>query len=184
MAAADRYRYYVSAYTMHTETEGVPYARMRYPFLHRSMPPMLDSLEEYNRVYLPQFNKDDLLLRFNSKTYKIEYQPGTEEWFVHSKPLRSVGMSAMNEIKEDRKAGWEKRFGGTEGSVAVGLWGKEAVEEMERGWMEFIREKDVDIDMDAEETGKNSEAPLVIGAAAGGADVKERVVDDEPMTGV
>ena len=181
MAAADRYRYYVSAYTMHTETEGVPYARMRYPFLHRSMPPMLDSLEEYNRAYLPQSNKDELLLRFNSKTYKIEYQAGTEEWFVHSKPLRGVGMTAMNEVKQDRKAGWEKRFGGTQGSIAVGLWGKEAVEEMEKGWMEFVREKDDgDVDMDTE-GGKTNDAVVAVGAGAG--EVKERV-DDEPMSGV
>ena len=90
-------------------------------------------------------------------------------------------MTAMNEIKEDRKAGWEKRFGGTEGSVAVGLWGKEAVEEMERGWMEFVREKDGDVDMDPEEARRKIDAVVAVGG--GGAEVKERV-DDEPMSGV
>ena len=97
-------------------------------------------------------------------------------------------MTAMNEIKEDRKAGWEKRFGGTEGSLAVGLWGKEGVEEMERGWMEFVREKDGDVEMGAEAGGKtDDDSALAVEAAAAATaatgEVKERVAD-EPMTGV
>lgn len=52
-----------------------------------------------------------------------------------------MGVGAMEERKEERKVGWEKRFGGTEGTLAVGRWGRESVLGMEREWMEMVRDK-------------------------------------------
>ena len=164
MAATDRYRYYVSAYTMRAKTEGVPLALVRYPFLHRSMPPQLESQEDYDRAYAPQSNSENLLLTFHPRSYKIGYESGTEEWFVHSRAVRAMGVGAMEERKEERRAGWEKRFGGTEGELAVGRWGRDGVGEMEGRWMEMVRDKRAegegergDVDVEVEDTkGKDS----------------------------
>ena len=143
------------------------------------MPPMLDTLDEYNRAYVPQSNKDELMLKFSPKTYKIDYQPGSEEWFVHSKTVRGMGMGAMEERKEGRKIGWEGKFGGTEGSVAVGVWGKEEVEETERGWVEFMRGKDAVETVEEEfEKGERDDA----GAEKANEEKKEG--EDEVMNGV
>ena len=69
---------------------------------------------------------------------------------MHSRAVRAMGVGAMEERKEERRAGWEKRFGGTEGELAVGRWGREGVGEMEGRWMEMVRDKRAEGEGDGE----------------------------------
>ena len=171
MAAQDRYRYYVSAFVMRSKTDGVPYDQTRLPFLHRSMPPMLETEEEYNRVYLPMNCHEDLTLKIHPKTYHIEYQPDTEEWHVHSDHVRNRGMSGMIDIQAERKMGFAQRFG-AEGSLVLGKLGAEGVEEMEKVWREEFAENN------------DGEEEVVEGAVGAQTDGADEGRDDAAMADV
>lgn len=141
MAAHDRYRYYVSAFVMRSKTEGVPYDQMNLPFLQRNMPPMLETEEEYDRIYLPMSIHENLILKIHPKTYHIEYQPGTEEWNVHSDHVRNRGMSGMIDIQAERKMGFAQKFG-AEGSLVLEKFGAEGAEKLNMEWQEKFGEKE------------------------------------------
>lgn len=111
MAALDRWKYYVSSYTMRDHTEGVPEDKTWLPYLRRNLPPMLDSLEEYERVYSnPQYNHDGLQIRIPSENYHIIYGPSSSEWFVQDDAVRKMGLSGLQEAKEERKRKFEEKF--------------------------------------------------------------------------
>ena len=111
MAALDRWKYYVSSYTMRDQTEGVPQDKTFLPYLRRNLPPTLDSLEEYERVYSnPQFNHDGLTLRISAENYHILYEPLSNEWFVQDDSVRKLGMPGMQDVREERKRRFEEKF--------------------------------------------------------------------------
>ena len=125
---------------MRTITEGVPLDRMNHPLLHRNMPPMLETAEEYERVYNPMKLDENLILKIHPTTYHIEYHVGTEEWHVHDENFRGKGMSGMIDIQAERKMGFAAKFG-PEGSFVMNKFGAEGVAEMEREWQETFGEK-------------------------------------------
>lgn len=111
MAALDRWKYYVSSYTMRDQTEGVPQDKTWLPFLRRNLPPVLDTVEEYNRVYSnPQHNQDGLQMKIHAGSYKLQYEKHSADWFVHDDVVRRMGLSGMQEVVEERKRKFEEKF--------------------------------------------------------------------------
>ena len=111
MAALDRWKYYVASYTMRDQTEGVPQHKTWLPYLRRNLPPVLDTLEEYNRIYSnPQNNQDGLQMRINSENYHLQYEPFSADWFVHDDTVRKMGLSGIREVSEERKQKFEDKF--------------------------------------------------------------------------
>ena len=125
---------------MRTITEGVPLDRMNHPLLHRNMPPMLETAEEYERTYNPMNLEENLILKIHPTTYHIEYHVGTEEWHVHDDNFRGRGMSGMIDVQAERKMGFASKFG-PKGSFVMDKFGAEGVAEMERQWQETFGEK-------------------------------------------
>lgn len=92
---------------MFDRTEGVPLSKLSLPFLHRSIPPKLDSEEDYNNAYAPAWNEDGLVIRINSQSYRILYDVHTSDWWVHSTSQQKRGLSAYGDVKESRRKGLE-----------------------------------------------------------------------------
>lgn len=100
-----RWSYYVSAYTMRDPTEGVSFADMRLPFLKRSLPPKLDSGEQYSQYYKPLIHQDGLVIRICANSYHILYEPGTEDWWYRrseDQAGESKDLPALTEKRNDR----------------------------------------------------------------------------------
>jgi len=111
MAALDRWKYYVSSYTMRDQTEGVPQDKTWLPLLRRNLPPVLDTLEEYNCMYSnPQHNQDGLLMKIHAGSYKLQYEKNSADWFVHDDVVRRMGLSGMQDMKEERKRKFVEKF--------------------------------------------------------------------------
>ena len=111
MAESARWSYYISTFAMRDLTEGIDLAKMSWPFLKRNMPPVLDTEEEYNRVYTPYWNVDNLVIRISPNNYHMQYDPHTLDWWVHAKAVRQRGMPCMQEAKQDRKIKFRQKFG-------------------------------------------------------------------------
>ena len=92
-------------------TEGIDLAKLAWPFLKRNMPPLLETEEEYSRVYTPQCNADILVIRINANYYHMQYEPNTQDFWVHDKVVRQRGMERMEEAKEQRKTRFRRKFG-------------------------------------------------------------------------
>lgn len=93
-------------------TEGIDLSKTDWPFLKRNMPPMLKSEEEYNNLYTPQENKDHLTIRISPNNYHIQYDPFTEDYFVHAPIVQKRGLAAaQGKVKEKRKAIFGEKFG-------------------------------------------------------------------------
>ena len=111
MAALDRWKYYVASYTMRDQTEGVPQHKTWLPYLRRNLPPVLDNLEEYNRIYSnPQNNQDGLQMRINLENYHLQYEPLSADWFVHDDTVRKMGLSGIREVSEERRKNFVDKF--------------------------------------------------------------------------
>lgn len=91
-------------------TEGIELGKLNWPFLKRNMPPMLKTEEEYNRVYTPQTNVDNLTLRISPNNYHIQYDPQTEDWWIHAKDVQSRGLAAIDEVKAERRTKFVENF--------------------------------------------------------------------------
>lgn len=110
MADAARWSYYISAFSMRDMTEGIDISKITWPFLKRNMPPPLESEEEYNNVYIPQWNADDLVIRISPNNYHMQYEPNTQDWWIHDKTVTQRGMLGMEEAKGERKAKFRNKF--------------------------------------------------------------------------
>ena len=111
MAAIDRWKYYVSSYTMRDQTEGVPPEKMWFPFMRRNLPAMLESEEEYERLWgRPMSVQENLQMRINQENYHLQYEPFTEDWFVHDDAVRRVGVSGMKDVSAERKQNFLTKF--------------------------------------------------------------------------
>lgn len=142
MAAIDRWKYYVSSYTMRDQTEGVPADKTFLPYLRRNLPPVPDSVEEYNRLYKsPQHNQDGLTIRISQETYRVMFEKGSAEWFVHDDVLRRRGLSGMREVTEERARKFRERF--VVGPEWIKGLGREEVEQAERWIKGGTREEEV-----------------------------------------
>ena len=112
LAAHARWSYYISTFSMRDLTEGIPLPRLSWPFLRRNMPAMLETEEEYINLYSsPQWNEDELVIRISPGNYKMLYDPGTSDWWVHNVRIRKRGMSACEEVCKERQEKFEQKFG-------------------------------------------------------------------------
>lgn len=117
-------------------TEGIDLAKLAWPFLKRNMPPLLETEEEYSRVYTPQWNADNLVIRINANNYHMQYEPNTQDFWVHDKVVRQRGMERMEEAKEQRKTRFRRKFGADSTVWTRGMTKEEAdkVNEDPKGW--------------------------------------------------
>ena len=92
-------------------TEGIDLSLLNWPFLKRNLPPMLETEEEYNRVYTPQWNADNLVLRISPNNYHMQYDPLTQDWWVHDDAVRRRGAVGLQEASEERTAKFRENFG-------------------------------------------------------------------------
>lgn len=118
-------------------TEGIDAAKIAWPFLKRNMPPALETEEEYSRVYTPQWNADNLVIRINANNYHMQYEPNTLDFWVHDKVVRQRGMERMEEAKEQRKTRFRRKFGADSTVWTVGMTKEEANKSSEdfKGWL-------------------------------------------------
>lgn len=117
-------------------TEGIDLAKLAWPFLKRNMPPLLETEEEYSRVYTPQWNADNLVIRINANNYHMQYEPNTQDFWVHDKVVRQRGMERMEEAKEQRKTRFRRKFGADSTAWTRGMTQEETdkVNEDPQGW--------------------------------------------------
>lgn len=118
MATTARWSYYISTYAMRDLTEGIDLSKIDWPFLKRNMPPVLETEEEYNTLYTPQWNEDGLVIRISPATYSIVYEAQTQDWWIHDEEVRRRGLGGMDEVRRERKSKFEGLFG------AEGIWAK------------------------------------------------------------
>ena len=97
---------------MRDRTEGVPLSQIRWPFLKRNMPPMLGDEEDYTNMYgTPQWNEDGLIIRISQDNYRLLYDPGTSEWWVHNNTVQKRGLGGYEEARIERGEKYEGLFG-------------------------------------------------------------------------
>ncbi|KAI9835740.1 MAG: hypothetical protein M1819_001918 [Sarea resinae] len=108
-----RWSYYITSFQMIDPTEGVPLNRLRMPILKRNLPSKDESDEEAAKRLLPSKHVEDLIVRICMKTYKMLYEPHSEEWWYHTRKASSSvdSSTALAErIKEKRSSRFEDKF--------------------------------------------------------------------------
>lgn len=112
LTAEARWSYYISSFTMRDPTEGVPFRKMRIPFLKHNLPPRMNSDEEYNRTYGSLINHDHLVIRICASSYHMLFEPDTEEWWVreNKKGAGAVDPSAKEMVLQARKGRFSDKF--------------------------------------------------------------------------
>ena len=144
MAANARWSYYISSFAMRDLTEGLDLSKIDWPFLRRNMPPMLDSEEEYTRIYTPQWNEDGLVIRISVNNYHMQYEPGTWDWWVHNAAVEKRGLSGRKAMQEARKQKFSEKFE-LNNSWMVGK-SVEEVDQINQDFREWVK-KDVTLDV-------------------------------------
>lgn len=139
-----RWSYYVSAYTMRDPTEGVPFSRMRMPFLKRNLPPKMEQDEEYSRYYRRLVSHDGLVIRICANSYHILYEPGSFDWWWRPAEYESAEEKAREEatVKERRRDRFLEKFVNNP-SWAQGL-SKDEVDEANQRFRSWIKGADAD----------------------------------------
>lgn len=110
LSGQSRWSYYVSTYIMRDQTEGVQLSSIRWPFFRRNLPPPLESADDYNRIFIPQWNEDGLSIRISPSNYHITYDEGSIDWWVHDKQVRRRGLKGMDEVREERRGKFQEKF--------------------------------------------------------------------------
>ncbi|KAI5290381.1 Transcriptional regulatory protein sin3, partial [Ascosphaera atra] len=100
-----RWSYYVSAYTMREPTEGVPFSRLRMPFMRRSLPSHVDGSngDDYVRWISALQNHDGLVIRICANSYSMIYEPGSMDWFWRRMTLPSKGDGSVMNVEEAKR---------------------------------------------------------------------------------
>ena len=137
MSAASRWSYYISSFVMRDWTEGVPH-NIQWPFLRRNLPNELDSEAEYGKTYLPQWNEDGLVVRIAANNYRILYDPGTTDWWVHDEKVRMRGSSGAEELKMERKKKFMEKFSSNTAWMAA--MGKDEVDEIRSKYTQWVND--------------------------------------------
>jgi len=122
MSTEAKWSYYVASFVTRDPTEGVP---LSWPFLKRNLPPQLDEAE-YNRVFTPQWSAENLTVRICLGSYRVLFDPGTEDWWVHGDRVRAKGREGVEVAREERKGAFEEKF------------------VMNNGWMRGLSKDEVD----------------------------------------
>lgn len=95
---------------MRDQTEGVQLSSIRWPFFKRNLPPPLESADDYNLIFIPQWNEDGLSIRISPSNYHITYDEGSKDWWVHEKQVRRRGLRGMDEVREERRGKFQEKF--------------------------------------------------------------------------
>ena len=135
----DRWNYYLSSYAMTYATEGIDFARMRYPFLKRSVPVQNANVEAaYDEIYGRLHHVDEQTASISPDTYKIRFEG---DWvfykFVSPKKRHAYGKVEESEsftekfvrnvawMKDQRAEDVEKRNAAWEKGLSNGMDGFE-----------------------------------------------------------
>ncbi|KAI9845959.1 MAG: Transcriptional regulatory protein sin3 [Thelocarpon superellum] len=119
MSAEARWSYYTASYIKIEPTEGVPLdTQFNMPFLRRSMGAHkeLDESETSERA-IPYAYENGLELRICVNSYKILWEPDTQDWFVHAEETREA--AEAGETAEAGEAGEEAEATGEERAVTL-----------------------------------------------------------------
>lgn len=49
-------------------------------------------------------------MKIHAGSYKLQYEKNSADWFVHDDVVRRMGLSAMQEVKEERKRKFGEKF--------------------------------------------------------------------------
>jgi paired amphipathic helix protein Sin3a len=101
--------YYVTAFLMRDWTEGVPHS-IQWPYLKRNLPRDTDSEDEPNESHVPLYGEEGLEIRISPHNYRLLYEVGTTDWWVHSQHIRSRGLKGRSSVEEERKSKFEDKF--------------------------------------------------------------------------
>ena len=101
--------YYVTSFTMRDRTEGVP-MEIQWPFLRRNAPRDTDADGDVDQAELPRYNSEGLQVRISPHNYRLLWEVGTTDWFIHDKKQQLKGTSGMQQLKNERKAKFEEKF--------------------------------------------------------------------------
>ena len=112
MAPDAHWSYYVTAYAMRDWTEGVPRHGIRWPFLRRSLPKDLESEEDLGRTYLPLAHHDGLTIRIAPNNYRLLWERGTADWWLHDARVRARGVKGLAETTKARTERFVERLVG------------------------------------------------------------------------
>jgi paired amphipathic helix protein Sin3a len=115
LTAEEQWSYYISSYVRVDPTEGVPLLRMRAPFLRRNLPDKddVDSDDRRRDKPTPLSYSEKLNMRVCVNTYKILWEPYTEDWWVHSREHMFGGKEGIEEMKRataKRSARFREKF--------------------------------------------------------------------------
>lgn len=89
-------------------TEGVGH-NVSWPFLRRNIPKDVDD-EDLGKVFLPVAHDESLTVRVSPNNYRLIWDKGTSDWWVHDRIVQMRGLSGMQSLKDERKAKFEERF--------------------------------------------------------------------------
>ena len=90
-------------------TEGVPHS-ICWPFLRRNLPQDADNEEDFGKNYLPLHGEDGLAIRISPNNYRLLWDVGTSDFWVHDKRVRARGLKGMARLSEGRKSKFEEKF--------------------------------------------------------------------------
>ncbi|KAI9812481.1 MAG: Transcriptional regulatory protein sin3 [Pycnora praestabilis] len=122
LTAEAEWSYYISSYTMVEPTEGVPLSRVHDPFLRRNLPDKesgdANDTDGYKSL-LPNTNSENLVIRVCVHSYKMLYEPHTEEWWLQDHAFDEQVAADAENIKKTRNTRFEQKF------ISDNIWMKE-----------------------------------------------------------
>lgn len=113
----EKWNYYMTSYLMSSPTEGVPADNISLPFMSRTLADKADS----NLVGVVE---QGLAARVSSSTYRLFFEPGTEDFYSRGVPASGEPSTAGKEQHQKR---WTKFLNGKHGWT-VGLGDKDRAE--------------------------------------------------------
>ena len=127
MSAEAKWSYYTASFIKIEPTEGVALdGSFNMPFLRRNMPRDIEDADEASRA-VPHAYENGLELRICVNSYKILYEPHTQDWFLQSDDSLAEDERAsapdLARAREQRQAKFE------EDVVMTNTWIKAATQE-------------------------------------------------------
>ena len=136
MSAEAKWSYYTASFIKIEPTERVPLdTKFRMPFLRRNIAKEVDDAEEDSRA-VPHLYESGLEMRICVNSYKILWQPMTQEWFVQSDPDGTGGKESaanLQRAKDKRKRTFEEKM------VASSPWMKDVDQDELDGKMDAYK---------------------------------------------
>lgn len=128
---------YVASYVMLEPTEGVPYSKLIPPMLRRNLATAAEREADFAARHENSLNLDELVIRVCIDTYKLDYEFGTSDVFVHNRLFMED--TARDEVVHEKR---DTRF--AEKLVMNSGWMKgtsqETVDETKAGFQGWIKD--------------------------------------------